>query len=161
VPPPASQQDPAPAAGPSAGQPPTGQPPGGPTSFGPGSGTPGGAGKDAIGPRIFTAFRPRQRFRRNASIVVGAECNEPCRLSASGIVAGTGSHRLVRVHTAWLQASGRGLTKLRLRLSRTGATAVARALSRRRLVTVRVHVHALDAAGNAGTPRLVVIRLVG
>ncbi|HEX8084690.1 MAG TPA: S8 family serine peptidase [Solirubrobacteraceae bacterium] len=101
---------------------------------------------DLVAPVLTLASSARQRA--GGRIVVRARCaNEPCRLTAAGAVLG----RRLRAATA---SAGAGVdARLVLRVSRPVIRAIRRALRRRRKVSARITVTAIDAAGNVTTKR--------
>jgi glucose/arabinose dehydrogenase len=129
------------------------QPPGqGPGGSGPGGGTPAGPGGptavDAVAPRLRVGFRLKQRAVRVRAIVLRAACDEPCRMMATGTVAGARTRRALKLRAATAQLRARRLKTFRLQITRADATVIARALARGARVVARIQVAAIDAAGN-------------
>jgi hypothetical protein len=145
-----------PPATPPPGQPPATNPP---AADQPPPGPAGPAAVDRQAPRLIVGFRRRQRAARSRAVVIGARCDEPCRLSAAGLITGIG--RRLRLRAAVAQSGATAAPKLRLRQSRTDALLVERALVRGAAIAAHIRVSAVDAAGNAAPVQRIVVRLAG
>lgn len=119
----------------------------------------GGRSRDRTAPRVQAGGATIQRVRRSATIRVAATSSERGTLAASGFLDVGGLNLPLISRRERVPVAGGGV-ELRIRLSRSQARRVRRALSRRRRVIVRLRVVATDAAGNSAEKRVPRIRLV-
>jgi hypothetical protein len=111
---------------------------------------PPAAGADRQAPRVSLAATPRrQRALRRRAVLVRMRCDERCRTAATGSLLARG--RSYGTPPARASLHARATATVRVRLGTRARAAARRALLARRGVTVRVHVRATDAAGNATT----------
>lgn len=123
---------------------------------------PGPTAADTTKPVIAARYRRRQRAARTRRIALAVRCNEPCRISGSGAVLGTGLKRRPRLIAAAVDApSAVSSKRLALRLSARTARRIRRALRAHRRVVARVRLVASDRAGNRSAPVYKRIRIVG
>ena len=110
----------------------------------PGNGGDGGGDRQAPGLRV-SAPR-RQRGHRTRSLRVSASCDEACQVTVTGRLTGGVRRRLAGTRR---RLNANSAVRLRVRLSRSAARSVRRALRRGRSVRASITVEAVDAAGNA------------
>ena len=109
---------------------------------------PGGGGPDNTRPVVTLGGKKRQRL---STLAVTVTVNEKGTMLARGLVK-IGKRKLALRKVKRAVSAGKKI-KVRLRLSRNGATAVRAALRQGRRVTASVRVAATDASGNAGGER--------
>jgi glucose/arabinose dehydrogenase len=115
---------------------------------------------DTTAPVLRTRIKRRQRVVRLGGVVLRARCSEPCSLAVRGrLRIGRARYRM-RPLTQSAQVGQR--VRIKLRLTRAGRRALRRAQRRGRLrrASVRLSLHATDAAGNRSPParRTVAVR---
>jgi spore coat-associated protein N len=119
-----------------------------------GSGGSGSAGqvRDTTPPRLTLSGRKGQRLLRRRRLDLVARCDEPCSVTASVRGATAAKRRNFPSWRGQLKAWAR--TKLSFRLSKRTLAALKKTLERRKRMTLRVTVRAVDGAGNAASSRL-------
>jgi hypothetical protein len=108
---------------------------------------------DTTPPGLRLQTRPRQRLRRDRTVVLRATCDESCTLSPRVTITIAGRRRAIRRTGIVRPLAGAATTPIRLRLRRKQAAAVRRALRRGRRATATFHAKAIDAAGNGASKR--------
>lgn len=121
---------------------------------------PGGsptATNDTRAPQLAVRVASRQRALRSGALIARVRCSEGCRLRARASVRVKRNPQSRAVKAS--ARSGRTV-KLRLKLTRPTRQRIRTALHRKPAVRAVLRIRATDAAGNAGTKRIVV-RIVG
>jgi len=108
---------------------------------------------DTKAPRLGLGGPLRQRAVARRGIVVTARCDEPCTLSARGVVASVRGRSAVRLRPASAGLQRAGSRTLELRLDAPALARLARLLERDGAARARVTVQAVDRAGNAASAR--------
>jgi FG-GAP repeat len=114
---------------------------------------------DGRPPRLSLGGSPAQRVVARRRVVVAARCDEPCELSARGLIAIRGTRRGVPLAPATARLAQPGLRGLTLGIGRPELRRLASALRRGARARATVTVRALDPAGNASaSTRTIVVR---
>ena len=101
---------------------------------------------DTTAPRLRATVRRRQRVLRLRGAVAYARCDEPCRVTARGVLRVRG--RELRLRRATRFAQPVRSVRLKIRLTGRSARALRRAARRKRRAAVRIGLRATDTAGN-------------
>jgi hypothetical protein len=139
--------------------PPGGGGPGGGSSGGSGGGPGGGLGAapvqaaaDTLAPTVTLGAARSQKLSRKGDIVVSAQCNEACTVSASAAVTvGKAAKTFRTAKVTRTLAAGKKIS-LRLKFPKKALRTIRRAL-RRKALKVTVSVSTKDRAGNTKTSK--------
>jgi outer membrane protein assembly factor BamB len=104
------------------------------------------APKDTIAPRLDARAKERQQVLRLRGVVAYVRCNEPCTITATGTLRIGGT--TFELHPLKRAAQVTQRVRMKIRLASAARWALRRALARGRRPSVRVELHARDAARN-------------